>query len=417
MKQVNVYRVPDDEPILIGTLRVDDERKATFSYSKDYLASGNPRPLALSLPCKDDIFDASDIAPYFTGLLPEGEPRERTAAALGVDIDDYVTLLERLGHDCIGAVMFRDVNDDPSHWKADAYTPLDRGEFKKTVSELANEVASNIASRLSLCGTQGKVGLALINGTWCRPAAGAASTHILKTSYLRDIPELEYCCMHAASALGINVPETTLIDAARPVIASKRYDRIVDAGKTPMVRRLHQADIAQHLGILPNMKYAELEGGTYKSLARLLRAVSGNPAYDIDQLARIVVANYLLGNCDNHLKNLSLIEADGTLRLAPAYDLVSTTRFERFSREMGARIGTTRAIDDVRPHDFALLCNDLGIASKAFKRICAQAIAVMPEAILDAGNSECALEATPFVAEDMVEESQRRIDVLREYAR
>ncbi|MDO4400908.1 MAG: HipA domain-containing protein [Coriobacteriia bacterium] len=415
MRIVNVYRVPRNEPILVGALRMDETRRVTFSYSGEYLRSGSPKPLALSLPCKDTLFDTPAIAPYFAGLLPEGEPRERTAAALGVDKDDYVALLERLGHDCIGDIMFRSADDDLSSWKTDSYIPLDHDEFRKTVSGLADEIASNIESRLSLCGTQGKVGLALINGAWHRPVSGAASTHILKTSYLRDIPELEYCCMHAASAFGINAPETTLLDAARPVIASRRYDRVVKPGENPTVIRLHQADIAQHLGVLPSMKYGELEGGTYKSLARLLRTVSGNPAYDIDQLTRIIIANYLLGNCDNHLKNLSLIERGNTLRLAPAYDLVCTTRFERFSREMGASIGTTRAIDDVRAHDFAMLCNDLGITAKALKRICAEAVEVMPRAILDAADSTCALESTPYIAEDLVDDIQSRVEILREY--
>lgn len=416
MKKVNVFKVPEAVPIHVGTLEVNASRTVRFTYCESYLANPCALPLALSIPCTPDVFTEDAIAPYFTGLLPEGEPRERTAAALGIDKNDYVTLLERLGHDCIGDVMFRDVEDSLDDWDVDGYITLGEDAFRATVSNLSTEIASNIESRLSLCGTQGKVGLSLFDGVWHRPISGAASTHILKTSYLRSIPEIEYCCMRAAGALGIDVPESTLIDAARPVISSARYDRMLNEGAHPRVKRLHQADLAQHLGISPQGKYRELDGGTYKALARLLRTVSGNPARDIDQLTRIIVANYLVGNCDNHLKNLSLIEATGTLRLAPAYDVVCTTFFERFSREMGARIGTTRDIDAVSADDFSTLRQELGIAPRALKHICEEAIEIVPEAILSAGDDECALDSTPFIAEDLFEDLQDRLQVLQSYA-
>ncbi|MGI6032539.1 MAG: HipA domain-containing protein [Coriobacteriales bacterium] len=60
-----------------------------------------------------------------------------------------------------------------------------------------------------------------------------------------------------------------------------------------------------------------------------------------------------MGDCDAHLKNFSLVRQDragkSALRLAPAYDLVCTTRFERFSRDMAIAIGGMRDIDAITP--------------------------------------------------------------------
>ena len=103
-----------------------------------------------------------------------------------------------------------------------------------------------------------------------------------------------------------------------------------------------------------------LRAGRIAAQPASLRTSHGTPG-DIDQLARIAVFDYLVGNCDNHLKNLSVLHEGGHVRLALAYDVVRTTFFERFSREMGRRLGSTRSIDDVRPSDFALLAKDLGM--------------------------------------------------------
>ncbi len=82
-------------------------------------------------------------------------------------------------------------------------------------------------SRLSLAGTQGKMGLAhmprmpMDDGRLI-PVSGAASTHIIKVSPLPRIHELEATCMDAAGRCGIDVPDCWHVDLQEAQLGSTR---------------------------------------------------------------------------------------------------------------------------------------------------------------------------------------------------
>ena len=101
------------------------------------------------------------------------------------------------------------------------------------------------------------------------------------------------------------------------------------------------------------------------------------------------------------------------VRLAPVYDLVCTTFFERFSREMGRRLGSTRNIDKVGPDDFLLLADDLGLGQKRMKSICGELSANIVGAVMAAGERFSAvLPALPFAAEDLLSDMELRLKVV-----
>ena len=62
----------------------------------------------------------------------------------------------------------------------------------------------------------------------------------------------------------------------------------------------------------------------------ILRNYSASPIEDQLKLWHICVFNYLIGNTDNHVKNLSLLYSEDLklIRLALAYDIVSTIVYE-----------------------------------------------------------------------------------------
>jgi serine/threonine-protein kinase HipA len=68
--------------------------------------------------------------------------------------------------------------------------------------------------------------------------------------------------------------------------------------------------------------------------------VSTAPALDVIALLDAVLFNLLIGNHDAHAKNFSLLyRPDGTVRLAPLYDLVCTVYYEELTDKMAMRIG------------------------------------------------------------------------------
>lgn len=402
----------------VGTIVRKNSSEPFFFYRDEYLESADAMPLSRSLPLAKRGFSERELKPYFDGLLPEGPMRTALATSLEAREEDYLTLLGCSGLDCIGDVVIRRVSEGFA-WNAGSYAPLDRPALYEVLSGIDALTASNVAARLSLAGTQGKVGLAhmpdaALSDGWLRPVGGAASTHILKTSSISRIDELELLCMTAAEWCDIRVAHTDALMLGKPVIVSMRYDRKASVGEQGLVvERLHQEDLAQAFGVTSGAKYLELEGGSYHALAELLYDRSSSVLKDIEQLARVAVFNFLVGNCDNHLKNLSVVYEGRTLRLAPAYDIVCTTYFERFSREMGMRLGSTRNIDAVEMQDFDLLAHDLRIGSRRLRRICRELRERVVPAVLDAGERlSDVVETLPYTAEDLVGDMESRLAVL-----
>lgn len=425
---LTVARVCLFEPVVIGKI---DEQALTFTYDTGYLASERPSPLSLSLPLREDPFSLTEWRPYFEGLLAEGAAREALAAELQLPEDDWIGLLAACARDCIGDVLIRRDSElaEPLDATPSEYEPISLDDIRVILGSAPSTASSNAQRRLSLAGAQSKTGLAHdpscdMDEGWLVPRGLAATTHILKTSYLRDVPEIEFLCTKAAQACEIKTPESSLLDLGGPVLAVERFDRSVCSSREGLcVERLHQEDAAQAFGVTPASKYVELDGGSIAALARLIRERSTHPAADITQLARTVCFSYLIGNCDAHLKNFSVIYGEGraelgaSLSLAPAYDLVYTTRFERFSRTMAMAMGGVRSIDEVTPDTFEALARELGVTVAALRKICRPLVENADAAIVAAGNGEMGpvAESTPYVAEDLIEDMTPRRAVLQRF--
>ena len=121
-----------------------------------------------------------------------------------------------------------------------------------------------------------------------------------------------------------------------PLLLVTRFDRLTANG----VRRLHQEDFCQALGIDRRRKY-EAEGGpSFASCLELVRESSVAPLPDSRSLLRWIAFCTVVGNRDNHGKNLAMVRDEaGRWRLAPFYDLVCTTVYGRLSRRLAMTIG------------------------------------------------------------------------------
>ena len=133
-------------------------------------------------------------------------------------------------------------------------------------------------------------------------------------------------------------------------------------------KRLHQEDFAQALGIAATDKYEKDHEGYAKKLFEMLRNYSSDPIADQIKLWDICVYNYLVGNTDNHIKNLSLLYSENlnTVRLAPAYDIVSTMVYESSTENMALSIGGLYNIHDITREAFAVEAEQDGLGTKMF---------------------------------------------------
>ena len=157
-----------------------------------------------------------------------------------------------------------------------------------------------------------------------------------------------------------------------------------------------------------------------RSIVRMIRRESTRPVADLSHIAQTLVFSYVVGNCGNHLKNHSLVygeESDGRAAtfLAPPYDVVYTTRYPRFSRNMGMAIVRVRDIDAIGPENLTVLARELGLAPRVFKGLIEPIVRRCEEAIMKAGEGKygLVLESTPYIAEDLIEDMGPCMKVLR----
>ena len=365
-----------DAGIITGTNSSD----AFFSYSDDYIKESANRAISLSLPKEQKTFTSLQTKNFFEGLLPEGFTRRQIAESIHADTEDYISILRELGNECLGAIR---VSDFDSKENFAGYKKLSKEEVAALAQEGVRKSADIVVkSHLSLTGASGKVGLYYSenDNEWFQPFGNAPSTHIVKQSHVRldNIVSNEQLCLLTAKKLGIEVPDSFIVNTSDSsfsdesiLFATKRYDRIVKEGcqeinglKVPY--RLHQEDFAQALGISSQDKYEKAGGNYLKKMFSLIRSNFSNPMEDSIKLWKITVFNYLIGNTDNHIKNLSILYSEDlkSLSLAPAYDIVSTKIYKSSTDEMSLSINGKFECSTITKKDFEAEAVRCGLGSK-----------------------------------------------------
>jgi len=335
-----------DQVATIG--RVRGRPRLTYTQTAlDRYPLGMPL-LSLSLPVDTREFPQGTVRPFLDGLLPEGESRRSIARDFGVAESDTYGLVAALGRDCAGAIVIQPSEDPaPLHHNTNSAEKLSDSELEEIVRNLRSAplgVGGRV--RVSLAGVQEKFVLTrMTDGSWGRPVDGTPSTHILKPEIAAypDAVENEAFCMRFALHLGLQVAnvETTNV-AKRRLLVVERYDRIVrDNGD---VERIHQEDFCQATETAPDRKYQEDGGPSLSRIAGVLSAVAKPDA--LESLFQAVAVNVIVGNGDAHGKNFSLLYLPtGEVRLAPAYDVMSTLIYD--DDRLAMSVGDVRRTDRV----------------------------------------------------------------------
>ncbi|MBR2188687.1 MAG: HipA domain-containing protein [Eubacterium sp.] len=392
MRKLDVWIEILGRQCFVGSIQGNNGAEACFQYADSYLKSNENTAISVSLPLRREAFTASQTRIFFEGLLPEGFARRSVAQWMHVSEDDYLSILERLGNECLGAIR---ITSEVSPEIRTGYELLSLDQVRALAEEGAvKSTELLIQTRLSLTGASGKVGLyyALDGDQWFMPMGLAPSTHILKQSHIRldSIVTNEQLSLMTAKHLGIEVPGSFIVETGAPdqecvLLASARYDRVFqENGKTingfPVPLRLHQEDFAQALGIPAAEKYESREtvpdNGYLSRMFRLLRIHSFDPIKDQGSLWKLIVYNALLGNTDSHIKNHSLLYRRDlqAMRLAPAYDLLSTSVYESSTRDLAFRIGSAWSLNQISRAAFEEAAEEAGLgrkfAMKQFDDIC-----------------------------------------------
>ncbi len=360
-----------------GYIESTENRGVIFAYEKKYLKNKNAVPLSASLPLQTEEFCQKQCIPFFSGLLPEEDSRKKIADYLHISETSTLKLLEALGSECAGLVSIlpeeKTVSQIDSYsLNSDNYELLEEVRLTDFIEKMNTRplMKADENLRLSLAGAQEKLALANINGKWYLPLNGAPSTHILKptrTGSLSSLAQNEYICMKLAKCFDLPVPDVDILNiAGKDVVVVERYDRIK---KDDFIQRLHQEDLCQALGIMNTSKYQN-DGGP--GIADIFNTIKKNctvPALETQKFLSYVVFNYLIGNCDSHGKNYSLLYKNKCVELAPLYDAVSTVIYPGLTEKLSMKIGNHYDIKKVSKEDFSLLAENLNIKGSVLSKI------------------------------------------------
>lgn len=294
---------------------------------------------------------------WFSNLLPEGRLREWIALDRGVSTAREMELLLRVGRDLPGAAEVVEDGD------SDLVAPVDWERDGRDAIAAAGEPP---AWKFSLAGVGLKFSMLKDGDRLTIPASDSLGDWIVKLpdATYGEVPRNEYEMMRLAGRIGIDAPECHLVsrrdlpdlpEVAWPgaedvAYAVSRFDR------TPDRERIHIEDFAQVRGFYSENKYQ----GTFETVGSL--AYRGADIYALQEFARRLTFNVLIGNGDAHLKNWSLIYPDGrSPKLSPAYDLVSTASYIVSGEEdLGLRFGGSRRLSAPSWRHFVHLEERLG---------------------------------------------------------
>ena len=383
----------------VGRLDTAPNGDVRFTYDASVAADPHPADrVGFRCPVRAAPYVGPDAAAVFENLLPEGGLRDALGQATKHDPSDTVGLLGVVGAECAGALQLWPEDVEPP--AEAAYDPVTETTLM-TAFESAGGQLRQVTGRASLSGAQPKLVL------WRRPPVGATALHTVDhqpeyrlprdgapttvvvkrpSSSFPGVLEAELVGMRLMEAAGVLTASSTPCRVAPTCHESARFDRTMDPDGT--VHRVHAEDGCQLTGRVSRQKYAGAGGVTYHDLVAVLRRVGAQPASDREQLLRWAVANAVMGNYDAHAKNLSVLyDPAGTVRLAPAYDVVVTTLFAGLDQTLALAFGGTTHPAALTPQRLRSVAREFDVALPQVTALTVDVLARVREALPSALHS------------------------------
>ena len=337
-----------DQPA--GTLQETTGGGTRFTYGPKWQTQ-----IACSLPILQREHEwAQGVHPFFQHLGPEGWLREKQARVGHIPEEDDFGLLLRYGADCIGAV---------------GVCPLPGAEAQD-----AAQVAEVTASPgRTISGIQRKL-LVIKEGAAFTPAGPKGfAPYIAKfnseSARVGSLVRNESLSLRwSAELLGKEEVNTFVVDTVavlnETALIVTRFDRKPDGAK------LRLEDFAQILNKPSGRSAGGKYDASYEDVATVIRQYSARPEIDLARFFRRLVVFVLIGNCDAHLKNFSLLETDAGLRLSPAYDIVNTALYDGFDQNIALFInGEKPHLDQITRDLLKKFGQSIGLSQRAIDQI------------------------------------------------
>ncbi len=308
----------------VGTLSEGNDLWG-FAYDPEWARAPGSFDLAPGLdratPRHQDGATLRPVQWYFDNLLPEEALREALIKDAGLHGDDAFALLQYLGAESAGSLVLLPPGADAS----------DRGRLKTLADDALSQrirelprksLSSGAPKQMSVAGAQHKLLVVWRDGQLFEPVGGEPSTHLLKPNHLSDdYPSSvinEYAVQRLGTRLALGSPLVHRLYVPEPVYVIERFDRFRDA--RGMTQRRHVIDACQLLNKSRNFKNVS---ASLQTLAACIDQCRNRASARL-QLYRWLMFNVLIGNDDNHLKNISFMVSEQGIEVSPPYDMLCT---------------------------------------------------------------------------------------------
>jgi serine/threonine-protein kinase HipA len=310
-----------------GLLDRHEARGSSFVYLPDVARA---RAVSVTMPVRLPSWDVQfGLPPIFEMNLPEGVLRERLrlAFAKATGTFDEFDLLGIVGRSQVGRIRYtgqkEQLQEDVPFQSVDEILAQRRG------GDLFRYLIEKFASFSGISGVQPKV---LVRDEGASAALSKAShrlsqsyrgaTHIVKFWEQNEYPQLaanEFFCLKVAEKCGLDVPPYRLAEDALALVID-RFDLRSDGTYRGF----------EDFCVLNARRTDEKYRGSYEtSIMKRFSEFANSPhvGEDLERLFTLIAINCALRNGDAHLKNFGIVYDDvqGEARLAPVYDLVTTS--------------------------------------------------------------------------------------------
>ena len=288
--------------------RVGELIKENEEFIFSYTSENKDDFISLIMPIRQKPYIHNKLHPIFEMHLPEGYLLSIIKKHFSklLKTDDF-GLLNIMAPSIKGRVSY-----ESDFLRVETNLTLDDLLHSKN-DNLFDELLDRFALNSALSGVQPKV-LATIENK----ATLKIDDYIVKSwgDEYKELALNEYYCMKIVKLSNIEVPEFYISDDEKLFIM-KRFDKIEDS-------YIGFEDMCVLMGKQRDDKY---EGSCEQVVKTIKTFVSSqNKRTALIQFFKMMYLNYRLKNGDAHLKNFGLIyEGINNIKLAPAYDVVSTT--------------------------------------------------------------------------------------------
>ncbi len=271
------------------------------------------------------------LHPFFQHLSAEGWLREQQARAATIADQDDLGLLLRYGADCIGAVSVR---------PAIGAGPAPPHDNLTDITASPGRTISGIQKKLIVVFDTATESFRPADAIGPAPFIAKFNSPFIDTLVRNEALSLRW----VAAVLGekeVNRFRLAHIPSLNELaLVVTRFDR-GSAGE-----KFRLEDFAQILGKPRGADYAGKYDGSYEEVAATISLHSSRPVIDLSRFFRRLIVYAIVGNCDAHLKNFSLLERPEGLRLSPAYDILNTALYPGHDQTLALTIGGNRTFLD-----------------------------------------------------------------------